>query len=40
MYKRVFGYKGSIGVNDRAPSGSAVGGMLGMMGIVSPDESA
>jgi hypothetical protein len=31
VYKRVFGYKGSMGVNDKALSGSAFGGMLAMM---------
>lgn len=31
VYRRVFGYSGSIGTNDKALSGSAVGGMLGMM---------
>ena len=31
MYRRVFGYDGSIGANDKALSGSTFGGMLVMM---------
>ena len=31
VYRRVFGYDGSIGANDKALSGSTFGGMLVMM---------